>query len=63
MLCSDCGWDRRRAWDDDLDGWFEVDAETVCQACAARERYLRELDGQPEPGQKIGVRLDPDYEG
>lgn len=60
-LCADCGWDRRVAWDDDMDGWFEVDDTAVCQACAARERYLKDRDGKAaEPGVKIGVRLDPE---
>ena len=49
------------AWDDDMDGWFEVDDTAVCQACAARERYLKDRDDkQSEPGVKIGVRLDPE---
>ena len=60
-LCPDCGHGKRLAWDDELDGWFEVDDEIVCQACAARERYLKDRNGEPEPGQKIGVKLDPDY--
>lgn len=60
-LCKDCGTPARLGYDPDLDGWFETDTETVCYACAAREKYMRELK-DPEPGLKIGVRLDPDYE-
>lgn len=59
-LCADCKHPARLAFDADLDGWFEVDEDTVCQACAARERYM---DGKKElePGLKLGVKLDPDY--
>ena len=52
------------AWDDDADGWFEVDDSTVCQACAALERWQREHDThRPEPGTLVRVkdmRREPD---
>ena len=61
-LCADCKYPARIAFDSELDGWFEVDDGTVCQACAARERYMKDVDaGSLEPGLKIGVRLDPAY--
>jgi len=60
-LCPDCGFGKRLAWDDVMNGWFEVDDEITCQACAARERYLKDKDGKSEPGQKIGIRLDPTF--
>ena len=60
MICE-CGWNRRHAWDPDMDGWFEVDDSSVCQACAARERYLKDHKGEGEPGVKVGVTLDPGY--
>lgn len=59
-LCKDCQQPARLAFDADLDGWFEVDEGTVCQACAARERFLDDQK-RVEPGLKVGVRLDPDY--
>ena len=62
MICSDCGCNSRVACDEDMDGWFEVDDSTTCQACAARERYTKDLkDRTPDPGVKIGVRLDPEW--
>ena len=59
-LCPDCGHGKRLAWDDDLDGWFEVDDSIVCQACKARERYMSD-NKESEPGVKIGIRLGPAY--
>lgn len=61
-LCGDCGHDKTVAWDDSADGWFEVDDSIMCHACAARERYQNDhKEKTPEPGVKIGVRLDPGY--
>lgn len=59
-LCPDChqpGW---IAFDPDTNGWYEVDATTVCEACAARERWAEDHK-DTEPGQKISVILDPVY--
>jgi hypothetical protein len=37
-LCSDCGQNRERAFNPDMDGWFEVKSLT-CHACAALETH------------------------
>lgn len=60
-LCPDCkqpGW---LAFDFDTNGWYEVKADCVCQACAAREQWAEEHKDM-EPGQKISVMLDPGFE-
>lgn len=60
-LCSDCKNPAWQAFDPDTNGWFEVDDSCVCEACAARERWLEEHQKDREPGQKIAVILDPEY--
>ena len=55
-LCTDCHHALPESADPDRDGRYEVSDETVCFACAARERYLKNSN-EPEPGQKITVIL------
>ena len=59
-LCPDCGRHSSIAFDPDTNGWFEVDDSTVCEACAARERW-QDDNKDMEPGQKVRVVLDPEY--
>ncbi len=59
-LCPDCRQPARLAFDADLDGWFEADDTIICCSCAAKERYMKDVK-DPEPGLKIGVRLDPNW--
>ncbi len=57
--CPDCGHHARVAYDEDLNGWFEVET-SVCEACAVRERWLKEEEKRSsEPGTKVRVGLDP----
>lgn len=58
-VCQECGNHARIAYDPNLNGWFQVDANTTCEACAARERWFKDRGDTPvEPGQKVRVFLD-----
>ena len=50
-----CGKSHAGTTDPDLDGWFEVDTEQVCYACAALERHEREQQEPGEPGQLVRI--------
>ena len=62
MQHGPCGQYADQAFDPDTDGWWEVDTETVCYACAALAEW-REDKGpeQMEKGAQVRVRLDPEY--
>ena len=49
-----CGHDITKSTDPDMDGWFEVDDETVCYACQALERYEKDVK-EPQPGVLLHV--------
>lgn len=48
-LCNDCGQDRERAYNPDMDGWYEV-KPIECHACAALEQHR---DGQKKPNRAV----------
>lgn len=51
-----CGVDRDIGFDPDNDGWFEVNDDLVCAACAELERYQKEQEKSPaEPGTQVRV--------
>lgn len=52
-----CGFPRHRAWDDDMDGWYEAE-EITCYARQAREQWERDQpDGKrPDPGTLVIVK-------
>lgn len=54
-LCSGCGQPVRLAHGD-MEGWYET-TETVCAACAAKDRYQRDHEKDtPEPGLMVGLK-------
>lgn len=44
-----CGHRKDRAFDPEMDGYYEVDSETVCQACAALEQWKEDSKESPHP--------------
>ena len=55
-LCACCGNPRRLAHDSRMDGWYEP-TETICEACAAKDRWNAEhKKKEPEPGLLLGVK-------
>lgn len=49
-----CGHPHSVSTDDEMDGWYDVDDDTTCHACAARDRWARE-NQEPPPGALVGV--------
>ena len=56
-LCSCCGFPARLAHNERMSGgWFEA-TETVCEACATKDRYRQDHEKDtPEPGLLIGLK-------
>lgn len=51
-----CGVPKDIGFDPDNDGWFEVQDDTVCGACAELERWHKEHEKVPaEPGTQLTV--------
>lgn len=53
-LCPHCGQPRDRAWNDDMDGYYEVH-EATCVACQAKERAQ---DGKKPSGSRVAYVTD-----
>lgn len=53
-LCGGCGQPKDRAYNPDMDGWYEARADIQCASCAAMDRH-REETKKPEPGTKSYV--------
>lgn len=55
-LCAQCGFPARLAHGGHMDGWYET-TETVCDACATKDRYQKDHEKDtPEPGLLIGLK-------
>ncbi len=55
-LCAQCGFPARLAHGGGMDGWYET-TETVCDACAAKDRWQKDHEkGTPEPVLLLGVK-------
>lgn len=55
-----CGLPAAITWDDDNDGWFEVDTTTVCYARQALDRWREQEGKDTEPGVLPHVRFTRD---
>lgn len=54
-LCGSCGLPVRLAHNPDMEGWFEA-SETICEACAAKDRWRADhKEKDPEPGLLLGA--------
>ena len=54
-LCPCCGQPKRLAHNPEMDGWYEA-TETVCAACAAKDRWQADhSEKHPEPGLLLGI--------
>ena len=58
-LCDGCSQPLSETLDPDREGWYLVELHS-CAACRARDIELK--DAKPEPGMRVTVRADPDYE-
>jgi Mlc titration factor MtfA (ptsG expression regulator) len=63
-LCSGCGQPRERAWNEDMEGWYEAH-RVLCQACQA-VRLDMDAHGASSPAESVFVTdaspagFDPD---
>jgi hypothetical protein len=60
MCPCGCGHPAEIAWDDDNDGWFEVDTSVVCHARNALDRWREDESRDVEPGVLPQVRFTRD---
>lgn len=58
-LCPHCGQPRDRAWNDDMDGYYEVH-EATCVACQAKERAM---DGKKHSPSRVAYVSDAAPDG